>query len=79
MSIGQAADAGILFGAAKAEEIGQSGFALQDQDGALFDARRPLGRGGGARARHENAGDAGWLALQADGGKDLGPRARVFG
>jgi hypothetical protein len=69
----------VLPGAPEAEEVGQRGFAFEDQNRAAFHARRPFHAGRGTRSRHENPRHPGGLALQTDGFEDLRPGARVFG
>ena len=67
VDVGQALDAHrVLGGAAEAEEVGQRGFAFQNENRAVLHARGPLGAGGRSAARHEDARYPGGLALQAD-------------
>ena len=62
-----------VLAALETEHFGQRRFAFEDQNGALVDARRPLGRRRGPRARHKNVCHRRGLALQTDGRKDVRP------
>jgi hypothetical protein len=70
MQVGERLDADwiVLRVAAETKGLGEGGFALNNKDGAAFDARWPFGRSGRAGARDEDAGEGWRLRDEAYGG-----------